>query len=150
MNLFTIGIVVAVAFVLQIVFSMAQMKYFSREFVELRRGGRVVCGRKSGGFYAGAVAMFQIDADGMITAAKKIEGVTVLARVKSMPGFIGKHIANLTGEEIDKSHKNLRKAVRDASLTYRKYIAGETITEPLSPLQQAGIYARTFFKSKKA
>lgn len=94
--------------------------------------------------------MFQIDADGMITAAKKIEGVTVLARVKSMPGFIGKHIANLTGEEIDKSHKNLRKAVRDASLTYRKYIAGETITEPLSPLQQAGIYARTFFKSKKA
>lgn len=150
MDLFAIGIVVAVAFLLQIAFSMIQMKHFSREFVALRRGGRVVCGRKAGGFHAGAVALFQIDAEGIIIQAKKIEGVTVLARVKPMTSFAGKHIANLTGEEIGPSHKNLRKAVRDASLTYRKYVAGETIPEPLSPWQQAGIYARMFLKSKKA
>ena len=38
-------LIVAAAFVLQIVLSMAQMKHFSKEFVKLRRQGKVACGR---------------------------------------------------------------------------------------------------------
>ena len=61
-----LGLVVAAAFVLQILLGMMQMKHFSDEFVKLRRCGRVACGRKAGGFYAGAIVMFLIDDEGYI------------------------------------------------------------------------------------
>ena len=44
-----IVIVFAIAFLLQAIASMAQMKYFAREFTEYRKQGKVVCGRLSCG-----------------------------------------------------------------------------------------------------
>ena len=115
-----LGLVVAAAFVLQILLGMMQMKHFSDEFVKLRRCGRVACGRKAGGFHAGAIVMFLIDEEGYIKKGRKMEGVTCLARVRPMEGFEGRHIAELTEEDGPKGHRNLRKAIADASLTYRK------------------------------
>lgn len=133
-----LGLAVAAAFVLQAVFSLIQMRHFSAEFMKLRRQGRVACGRQAGGFHAGAIVMFLIDSEGMIQTARKLEGVTCFARVRPLVGFEGKQIADLTGEEVSKNHKNLRKAVRDASLTYRKFVSGEEIAEPPSPFQRVG------------
>lgn len=133
-----VGIVIAIAFVLQGTFSCVQMKYFSNEFVKLRRKGRVACGRKSGGFHAGAIVMFQIDDDGIIQEARKMEGTTVLARVKPLPGFEGRNIRDLTEADGPRNHRNLCKAIADASLTYQKYTAGEVIPEPPSPFQKVG------------
>ncbi len=133
-----LGLVIAAAFVLQAVMSMLQMKHFSNEFMVLRRKGKVACGRQSGGFHAGAIVLFQIDDAGIIQTARKLEGVTCFARVRNLTGFDGKYVGNLTGEEVPKSHKNLRKAVKDASLTYRKYMAGEEIEQPPSPFQRVG------------
>lgn len=130
--------VLGIAFALQIVFSMIQMKHFSKEFVALRRKGKVACGRKSGGFHAGAIVMFRIDGEGIVQEAKKMEGVSCLARVKNLEGFEGKFVGALTGEQIPKSHRNLRKAVEDAALTYNKYVAGEEIETPPSPIRKAG------------
>ena len=131
-------IVVAVAFLLQIVLSMAQMKHFSNEFVKLRRQGKVACGRKAGGFRAGAIVMFLIDDNGIIKAARKLEGVTILARVKDMDGFEGRNIRDLSEADAPKHHKNLGRAIADASLSYRKFTAGEVIPEPPSPFKKVG------------
>ena len=59
--------------------------------------------------------MFLLDDQGYIQEARKMEGVTFLARVRPMEGFEGLHIADLTGNEIATKNKNLRKAILDAS-----------------------------------
>lgn len=142
--------VFAVAFLLQAIASMAQMKYFAKEFTEYRKQGKVVCGRQAGGFHAGAIVLFLIDDDGNIRKAKKLEGVTCLARFKEMEGFQDKYVGALTGEEVPKTHKNLKKAVRDAALTYCKYISGEEIENPPTPFQRAGRSVAGLVQHKKA
>lgn len=143
-----LALIVAAAFVLQIILSMNQMRHFSNEFVKLRRQGKVACGRKAGGFHAGAIVMFLIDDDGVIQAGRKLEGVTCLARVRELDGFEGRHIAELTEEDGPKGHRNLKKAIADAALTYRKYTAGEIIPEPPSPFQKVGRSVGGIFKTK--
>ncbi|MBR1628838.1 MAG: transcriptional regulator GutM [Lachnospiraceae bacterium] len=133
-----LGIVVIIAFVIQSALSMVQMKHFSNEFIALRRKGKVAVGRKSGGFHAGAIVMFLIDEKGMIQEGKKLEGVTILARVKVLPGFEGRYIGDLKREDGPKNHRNLCRAIEDAALTYRKYMAGEEIPEPPSPIGRVG------------
>ncbi len=133
-----LGITVIIAFVIQSVLSMIQMRHFSNEFIALRRKGKVAVGRKAGGFHAGAIVMFLIDEEGIIREGKKLEGVTILARVKPLPGYEGRHIAGLTREDGPKNHKNLCKAIEDAALTYRKFMAGEDIPEPQSPIGRLG------------
>lgn len=143
-------IVFAIAFLLQAITSMAQMKYFAKEFTEYRKQGKVVCGRQAGGFHAGAIVLFLIDDNGIIKKAKKLEGVTCLARFRELEGFQGKYVGELSGEEVPKTHKNLRKAVRDASLTYCKYVSGEEIENPPTPFQRAGRSVTGFMQRKKA
>lgn len=143
-----LALIVAAAFVLQIILSMNQMRHFSNEFVKLRRQGKVACGRKAGGFHAGAIVMFLIDDDGMIQTGRKLEGVTCLARVRRLDGFEGRYIADLTEEDGPKGHRNLKKAIADAALTYRKYTAGEIIPEPPSPFQKVGHSVTSIFAKK--
>ena len=145
-----LGLAILGAFILQSIFSAVQMKHFSKEFISLRRRGRVACGRQAGGFRAGAITMFLLDEQGYIQEARKMEGVTFLARVRSMEGFKGLHIADLTGNEIDIKNKNLKKAILDASLTYRKFVAGEPITPPPSPFLLALMRFKQVLTGKKA
>ena len=136
-----IALVIGLAFVIQFVLSSFQMKNFNNEFVRLRRKGKVAIGRKSGGFHAGAIVMFRIDEKGIIQESRKIEGTTFLARVKDFPGFEGRYV-------VEKSHKNLRKAVEDAALTYKKYMAGEEIAQPPSNFQKAGNVVTNLFNRR--
>lgn len=145
-----LGLAIVGAFILQSIFSALQMKHFSNEFIKLRRQGRVACGRQAGGFRAGAIVMFLLDDDGYIREAKKMEGVTFLARVKGMDGFVGRHIEDLTGDEVNTKNKNLRKAILDASLTYKKFVSGEPITPPPSPFQIAAMRMKNALKGVKA
>lgn len=135
----TILIIVGIAFLLQGLLSFVQMKHLTDEFIKLRRKGKVAFGRKSGGFYAGAVVMFLIDEDGIVREAKKLEGLTAFARVKPLEGFEGRYIGDLKKEDGPDHHKNLCKAIEDAALTYRKYTAGELVEETPNPgpLQRA-------------
>lgn len=142
------ALVLGIAFLIQIGMSMLQMKHFSNEFCKLRRQGKVACGRKAGGFHAGAIVMFLIDNDGIIKCGKKMEGVSVFARVRPLNGFEGRDIRTLKATDIPKSHRNLGKAVEDASLTFCKYTAGEIIPEPPSPFQKAGRSVEGLFRRK--
>ena len=133
-----LALLLGAMFLLQAVLSVFQMRHFSKEFIKLRRRGKVACGRKTGGFHAGAIVMFRIDEDGIIQESKKLMGVTCFARVTNLPGFEGKFVGGLTEEDLPKYGKNLRKAILDASNTYNKFMAGEVIPEPPSPFQRAG------------
>ena len=143
-----LGLIVVAAFVLQAALSMLQMRHVSKEFVKLRRQGRVACGRKAGGFHAGAIVMFLIDSEGRIQVGRKLEGVTCLARVRPLDGLEGRYIGSLTEEDGPKGHRNLRKAIADAALTYNKYVAGEEIEQPPTPFQKVGISARNLVRRK--
>lgn len=136
--MFRFVLLLGAMFLLQGVLSVIQMRHFSKEFIKLRRRGKVVCGRKSGGFHAGAIVMFLIDGDGIIQEGKKLMGVTCFARVTDLPGFEGRYVGGLTQADLPRYGKNLRKAVLDASDTYNKSMAGEVIPEPPSPFQRAG------------
>ena len=131
-------IMVGGAFLLQGFMSFLQMRHLTNEFLKLRRKGKVAFGRKSGGFRAGAVVMFGIDDDGIIFEARKLEGTTAFARVKPLAGFEGRYIGDLKEEDGPEGHKNLRRAIEDAALTYRKYTAGELVEETRQgPVDQA-------------
>ena len=146
--MFTLIIAVGIAFFLQGILSFLQMKHFSDEFIKLRRKGKVACGRKSGGFHAGAIVMFCIDDSGIIREGKKLEGTTAFAKVKNLDGFEGRYIGSLSAEDGPDGHKNLCRAIEDAALTYRKYTAGEVIEEPPTPMQKAGAALTGLFAKK--
>ena len=131
-----LGLVIAAAFVLQIVLSSIQMRHVTKEFTAMRRRGRVACGRQAGGFHAGAIVLFLLDGAGVIQEGKMLMGVTCFARVRPLPGFTGKQIASLTEADLPRHGKNLRRAILDARNTYNKFIAGEAIPEPQSPFRR--------------
>ena len=136
--MFQLGLLIVGMFVLQAVLSGLQMRHFSKEFVQLRRRGKVACGRKSGGFHAGAIVMFLIDEQGVIREGRQLCGVTCFARVKQLPGFEGKYVGGLTEADLPRYGKNLRKSIFDARDTYNKCISGEEIPDPPTPFQRAG------------
>ncbi|CAM3415201.1 transcriptional regulator GutM [Streptococcus pluranimalium] len=83
-----LAMIIVMAYTLQIFLGFKQIKYFNSVYTELRRKGRVAIGRRSGKFKSGTIVMFAIDSKGKISAAKKIQGVTIGARFKDMPQYI--------------------------------------------------------------
>lgn len=134
--MYKLGVLIMAVFALQAVLSSIQMRHFSKEFIQLRRQGKVACGRQAGGFHAGAIVMFLIDDNGIIRQGRMLMGVTCFARVRQLAGFEGMHIGKLSEDDLPRHGKNLRKAILDARNTYNKFIAGETIPETLSPFQR--------------
>ena len=133
-----LGLLILAMFAIQAVLSVLQMRHFSKEFIKLRRQGKVACGRQAGGFHAGAIVMFLIDDSGVIQKGRMLFGVTCFARVRDLPGFEGKYVGGLTEEDLPRHGKNLRKAILDARNTYNKFMNGEVIPEPPSPFQRVG------------
>ena len=133
-----LGLLILAMFAIQAVLSVLQMRHFSKEFIKLRRQGKVACGRQAGGFHAGAIVMFLIDDSGVIQQGRMLFGVTCFARVRDLPGFEGKFVGGLTEEDLPRHGKNLRKAILDARNTYNKFMNGEVIPDPPSPFQRVG------------
>ena len=133
-----LGLFVAAMFFIQALLTSAQISHFNREFIKLRRQGKVACGRQSGGFHAGSVVMFLIDENGIIREGKQLTGVTSFARVKPLDGFEGKFVGGLTEADLPRYGKNLRKAILDAKDTYNKVMNGEIVPDKPSPFQRAG------------
>ena len=58
MIFWTVLISLGIAYVLQFLLTMIQMKDFNLNFRDLRKMGRVAIGKKKGGFVAGSIVMF--------------------------------------------------------------------------------------------
>ena len=106
---FIIGGIVITAYILQIVFGMKQLKNFNQVYSELRKKGRVAIGRRAGKVQSGTIVMFAVDRRGHVLDARKMQGVTVLARFNPM---------------IRKENKLLRIAIEDAREVFLRTEAG--------------------------
>lgn len=138
MNFWLVACLLGGGYLLQCFFGLMQMKDFSKAFSPLRKMGRVAIGRTNGGLRAGAIVMFAIDENGIILKAKRMMGVTVLAKFKDFTGFEGKNVGELTQADVEKLPKPLRKAILDATMNYNIIMSGGEIPPRLSLFQKIG------------
>ena len=136
MIFWTVIISLGIAYVVQFLLTMMQMKNFNLNFRDLRRMGRVAIGKKKGGFVAGSIAMFAIDDNGIILKGMCLSGVTVLARFKEFNDFNGVDIAAITEDQVKPYSKQVQKSILDASSNYIVITGGGTVEEQKSPLQK--------------
>ena len=125
-SIYILGAVVIVAYILQIIFGLKQLKHFNTTYSELRKKGRVAIGRRSGKIKAGTIVMFAVDRKGMILDAKRMQGVTVVARFKTMPSYIGQdiHYLDTYNPVVRKENKLLQIAIEDARELFLRIEAG--------------------------
>ncbi|GMG95431.1 transcriptional regulator GutM [Tepidimicrobium xylanilyticum] len=117
-------ILIAVAWMLQILLGLLQIKAFNKKYVELRRKGRVTIGKVKGKLRAGTVVLIAIDNNCNIIQAEKIQGLTVFARLKVMENLVGENLLKIDPAVLDKFDKLTLLAVEDAINNYRAAIEG--------------------------
>ncbi|MBA2795107.1 transcriptional regulator GutM [Streptococcus porcinus] len=120
------AIIVIVAYLVQIILGMKQLKHFNHVYAQLRQKGRVAIGRRSGKVKAGTLVMFAIDQAGTVLDARKMQGVTVAARFKEMPQFIGQdiHYFDCYNPLIRQENKLLQVTIEDARDLFLQIEAG--------------------------
>ena len=136
MIFWTVLVSLGIAYVLQFLLTMIQMKDFNLNFRDLRKMGRVAIGKKKGGFVAGSIVMFAIDDKGIILKGMYLSGVTVLARFKEINDFNGVDITTITEDQVKPYSKQVQKAILDASSNYITITNCGEIEEEKSPLQK--------------
>lgn len=125
-SIYILGAVVIVAYILQIIFGLKQLKHFNTTYSELRKKGRVTIGRRAGKIKAGTIVMFAVDQSGKVLDARWMQGVTVAARFKIMPDYIGQdiHYFDTYNPLIRKENKLLQIAIEDAREVFLRTEAG--------------------------
>lgn len=111
-------ILVGFSWLLQSILGFLQIKHFNKKYTELRKLGRVAIGKKTGLIKAGTVVMFAIDRKNNILRASRMQGTTVLSRVRNLNGFEGKNFLNLGEEDLYRVNKLTRLAIEDALNSY--------------------------------
>lgn len=106
------------SWLLQSILGFLQIKHFNKKYTELRKLGRVAIGKKTGLIKAGTVVMFAIDRRNNILRASRMQGTTVLSRVRNLNGFEGKNFLNLGEEDLYRVNKLTRLAIEDALNSY--------------------------------
>ncbi|WP_180960120.1 transcriptional regulator GutM [Neobacillus cucumis] len=149
MQIFIIMIFIAGAFILQMALGYLQIKHFSKTYAELRRIGKVAIGKKPGKIRSGTIVMFAITNSGKILKAKKIQGVTVMAKVKDMSGFEDKNIRTLETKDLTECNKLLKLAILDAVHNYKVIMSGGEIPEKNSLFKRMMLQAERVAAVKK-
>lgn len=143
MNFFIVlGLFMLGAYLLQVLLTLKQIKHFTKIYQALRRQGKVAIGRRSGKVKAGTIVMFAVDDQGKVLDCQKMQGVTILARFKPLPQFIGEDIHYL-----DKYHPKFRacnsllqEAILNAREIYVRVQAGNYQEAPaVSPFTGAAL-----------
>lgn len=111
--------------ILNFAFGMLQIKDFNKNYVELRRHGKVAIGRKRGYMQAGTVVMFLIDDEGRIIDSRKMQGVSVFARFRKLMGLEGISLGDIHKDNLVKYNKYMRMAILDAVKNYNTFKGGE-------------------------
>lgn len=119
---------------------MRQIKNFNETYKILRKKGKVAIGKRAGRIKAGTIIMFAVNTDGDIIDAVKMQGVTVMAKFKSLPQFYGFNIHDLSKSHtlVQKENKLIQQAILNARESYIRVESGNYIEDtPLSPLMNA-------------
>lgn len=124
------------AYLLQIIFSLKQIRHFNESYSRLRRQGKVAIGKRPGKIRAGTISMFALDDQGIILDASTMKGVTVVAKFKEKKQYIGLNITDLTKDHplVIKENKLVRASMINAKDIYIKVMNQNYIEErSLSP-----------------
>ncbi|MDB0438752.1 transcriptional regulator GutM [Clostridioides difficile] len=105
-------------YILNICLGYLQLKDFNKNYIELKRRGRVAIGRKKGRISSGTIVLILINEDGVIVETRKMQGVTVLARVKVFEGLVGYNLGCIEKSDLNGYNKLLKKAILDAVKQY--------------------------------
>ena len=128
MNPFILLIILGViAWTANCLFGLIQIKDFNKNYIELRKIGKVAIGRKKGYLRAGAVVLILIDKDGIVVSSRKMQGVSVFARVRELKGLEGRSLSNITKEDLNGFNKIMRVAILDAIKIYNTFKGGENV-----------------------
>ncbi|RFU68580.1 transcriptional regulator [Bacillus sp. V59.32b] len=144
-----IMIAIAVAFLIQMGLGFLQIQHFSKAYAEMRRIGKVAIGKKPGKIRSGTIVLFAVSNSGKILKAKKMQGVTVLAAVKDLPGFEDKNIRTLKEEDMVHCNTLLRSAILDAVHNYKTIMSGGVIPEKNSLFKNMMLKAERAVTIKK-
>lgn len=156
-SVYILGAVVIVAYIFQIIFGLRQIKHFNQTYSELRKKGRVAIGRRSGRIKAGTIVMMAVDQKGHVLEARRMQGITVAARFKEMPDYVGQDIHYLDSYNplVRKENKLLQIAIEDAREVFVRSEAGDYRDVPkFAPVMDLGtrlkmLSARIKFQFKK-
>ena len=103
---------------LQCVFTLFQLKYFNREYIELRKKGFVLIGKQRSRISRGCVVLLLITRDGEILDSRVMNGYTVFTRFRTIPSVINKNI--MEHWENEKIDTVIKKALYNAQSNYIK------------------------------
>jgi glucitol operon activator protein len=136
MGIITIMLAVMVAWILQTVLGVSQVKNFNKHYTEFRKNGRVSIGRSKGIVRSGVVLLMSIDDNRRINIAKKMQGVTILAKFKEYSLLEGQDLLQIEPEVYAKMDRFTKKAFDEAVEIYKRVAKGEEIPPSKSPFGQ--------------
>ena len=111
-------ILIILVWALQCVFTLFQLKYFNREYINLRKKGFVLIGKQRSRISRGCVILLLITRDGEILDGKVMNGYTVFTRFKTLASVKNRNIMeNWEDEKIDSV---IKKALYNAQSNYIK------------------------------
>ncbi len=114
-----------IIWILQALFGFIQMKNFNKNFVEMRKKGKIVIGFKKGFIVSGTIVMIRINEEGDIEELRCMQGVTVFAKFKRLDSLNGKNLLSLQDEDLKRFNKLLRKTIMIAVENYKNYLGGD-------------------------
>ncbi|MHC5228980.1 transcriptional regulator GutM [Enterococcus sp. LJL99] len=149
-----IALVIVGAYILQIVFSLKQIRHFNESYSRLRRQGKVAIGKRPGKIRAGTISMFALDEQGTILDALTMQGVTVAAKFKAKKQYVGTNITDLTQKHplVTKENKLVSASMLNAKEIYIKVMnqdyTEESSLSPFTMLKMETTYYAQKMKSK--
>lgn len=144
MQIVILMVAIMVAWILQTVLGSTQVKNFNKHYTELRSAGRVSIGRSKGIFRSGVVLLMSIDKKRKIQIAKKMQGVTILARFRDFKLLEGQDLLHIDKDVYEKMDRFTKQAFDEAVDVYKKVARGEEIPPSQSPF---GKLVSSFSKS---
>lgn len=114
-------IVAITVWILNFTLGLIQIKDFNKNYIELRKLGKVAIGRKKGMITSGTIVLIRIENDGLIVESRKMQGVTIAARVKVFKGLENMYIDKIEEADLTMFNKPLKKAILDAVKNYKTF-----------------------------
>lgn len=126
-SIYIFGLLFLTAYFIQVAMGIKQMKHFNQHYQELRKLGKVAIGRRAGKVKAGTIFLFAVDPKGSILAARKMQGVTVLAKFHSLPQYVGEDIHYMDHYHplVRQENKLTQQAIENAREVYLRVGRGD-------------------------
>ncbi|MDE9789538.1 transcriptional regulator GutM [Staphylococcus delphini] len=142
-------VLAAIGFVVQYLLGILQIKNFSKNYIELRKRGRVAIGRKPSIFRSGTLVLLQLNQQNVIESARYMQGVTVFAKFKELKGLEGRKLITLSNNNLAGYNRLQINAILDAKKTFEVIQSGGQVDSIPSPFMKVVKHVETYFKKAR-